>query len=1345
MRIYFPFFIIKLIFIIIIANSAISVCPDKNMPILDIQNNSCVLKYCSEDDFSKNICKLDNDIIATQWLNIIIDFGVVNCKYTKSASFSNNDIIFFSADKDIPYFFGLKENGRALFSENGNETYFYSLKKNSYKSVDYETGEMLVIKLGDGTEYLLNIGKEYQYVELYDFIDKRIYYKSTTVAFNNYELINMRGSLFNLEANIFVYGCIAKKQNETENKLTIFKLILDKKELLESQTTLIHRISDKTFNAGGNAVSCFYFDFKYVCFYISSFSNKNFTIVCLDSNLNNVVASFNYNVNYITHTAFFKCIHLEVDQGLFIFFNKINNQGPYPIITIKHIRDINHEIVNVPWLEPYTYILLNSYIFNPDLSVNDIIKLNKDLVCYSSVSTDKEILYIVMLNFFENKGRKVKIRYFIINIFSLYHYKFYSGLRLDFYNNLFITLTSSFCREKNCGNTYSSLIIFNYPNSTDYSYNIVSELFEKNEINLKNLEINIDLSKHVLIENNIFGYASSGIKISFKNCDEIEFNRESDLLLQENEIITAKFNKIKNYDLINCTIEFAYQIKEPNYETFENLADKIITAYGNDNKQIFEDKKNNLYTGRLSYYNIYLKDSLTNNCNNNCSLCYDNNNKDCISCISNYIIKEDKNKNRKKICSQDQIIQETEFPKELITEKKTEQSKEDIDENQTEQLTEKPKEKMSEKLTEMSLGKTTNQKIDKLTETIADQTTQMKIDNQEEVITEKPSERTYKMTEIIAEQTTQNHINIQEEIITQKPTESIDKMTELIADKTTQNKIDNQEEIITQKQIDNQEVKITEKPTEKKTEKTIDATTVTKKCTNEEIISSKCTSGAVTEDQLKGLQEQIKKEILNNETYHGENNIFQTENLVVQISKLEDQSNNNNSSISSIDLGKCEEILKTKYNIPKDESLIIYKSDIKSENSLTTFVQYEIYHPNTLEPLDINECSQEQISISVPVNLNEETLNLYDSLSNSGYNLFDKNDSFYNDICATYTTQNGTDMSLSDRQNAIEETGGSLNLCQVGCQIKSYNSENMKIICDCEVKSTSIISSFSEIEFSTNLMNNLIKGLEYSNYKVLKCYKLLLDFESLKLNIGFILMTIIFISIVIIFLLYLIKGREKLDYYIQTILKNKSVYIKNRKNLNKKSNVKSIFNFKKKIKNNKNDCSKSNNDKSNNEKARSLNNKRKQKDNNKNKNDIKNKKDKNNKKEESKNMNKNLDKKKSKNKDLKNKIKKKSAPPNKKNKIKEKNINKNYLLQENSSSLNNMTKTKDRLNKTGFNNLNINIIPIHNINYQKSKIIGNNNKNENKYMENINIYNLKNKEKNKNITHYKLEMNYYYA
>ena len=40
-------------------------------------------------------------------------------------------------------------------------------------------------------------------------------------------------------------------------------------------------------------------------------------------------------------------------------------------------------------------------------------------------------------------------------------------------------------------------------------------------------------------------------------------------------------------------------------------------------------------------------------------------------------------------------------------------------------------------------------------------------------------------------------------------------------------------------------------------------------------------------------------------------------------------------------------------------------------------------------------------------------------MSQFGYNLFDLNDSFYNDICSTYTTENGTDLTLADRKNLI--------------------------------------------------------------------------------------------------------------------------------------------------------------------------------------------------------------------------------------------------------------------------------------------------------------------------------------
>ena len=64
-------------------------------------------------------------------------------------------------------------------------------------------------------------------------------------------------------------------------------------------------------------------------------------------------------------------------------------------------------------------------------------------------------------------------------------------------------------------------------------------------------------------------------------------------------------------------------------------------------------------------------------------------------------------------------------------------------------------------------------------------------------------------------------------------------------------------------------------------------------------------------------------------------------------------------------------------------------------------------------------CSDTQISIHVPVQLDETLDSLAKSLSDSGYNLFNENESFYNDICSTYTNEDGTDMLLSDRKSDI--------------------------------------------------------------------------------------------------------------------------------------------------------------------------------------------------------------------------------------------------------------------------------------------------------------------------------------
>ena len=331
---------------------------------------------------------------------------------------------------------------------------------------------------------------------------------------------------------------------------------------------------------------------------------------------------------------------------------------------------------------------------------------------------------------------------------------------------------------------------------------------------------------------------------------------------------------------------------------------------------------------------------------------------------------------------------------------------------------ESPTEVPTETPTENPLEFQTQSPIENPTESPTEFPTEFPSQSPAESPTQTP---TYTSTENPIETITESSTETSTEISTSSPTEE---STKLLTDFPIQKQTEVVSDNINDKPID----KITNKPDYNHDEK--------KECSNEEIISLNCSNGYVKNEQYKDLHEQIKKEILNNNTYHGEKKVFKTKNVIFQISKLKDQ--DEEKDISTIDLGQCERNLKRKYNIPEYESIIIYKSDIKSIDLDTSYVQYELYHPTTLEPLDLSECSNDQITISVSVNLNNDTLNLYNSLSDSGHNLFDVNDSFYNDICVTYTTENGRDMGMSDRKQTIEESGG--NLCQTGCKLQNYNN-----------------------------------------------------------------------------------------------------------------------------------------------------------------------------------------------------------------------------------------------------------------------------------------------------------------
>ena len=126
---------------------------------------------------------------------------------------------------------------------------------------------------------------------------------------------------------------------------------------------------------------------------------------------------------------------------------------------------------------------------------------------------------------------------------------------------------------------------------------------------------------------------------------------------------------------------------------------------------------------------------------------------------------------------------------------------------------------------------------------------------------------------------------------------------------------------------------------------------------------------------------------------------------LIQITSTDNQNNNKNHNISSIKLGECEDILKDKYNINKNSSLLILKVDLFIEFSKIPIIQYEVYHPVNKSKLDLNFCDNSKIEINVPVLIDEN--NLYKYEPNSDY---------YNDRCNTSTLQNNIDIPLIYRR-----------------------------------------------------------------------------------------------------------------------------------------------------------------------------------------------------------------------------------------------------------------------------------------------------------------------------------------
>ena len=296
-----------------------------------------------------------------------------------------------------------------------------------------------------------------------------------------------------------------------------------------------------------------------------------------------------------------------------------------------------------------------------------------------------------------------------------------------------------------------------------------------------------------------------------------------------------------------------------------------------------------------------------------------------------------------------------------------------------------------------------------------------------------------------------------------------------------------------------------------------------------------------SDDILNNIQDELingnLKELISEIIEEKEDKCITKNNVLYQITTSENQNSKDYNNISSIKLGECEETLKGIYNI-KNETLIILKIDYNITGIKIPIIRYEVYNPRNYSKLNLSYCNDSLVNYNIPVEIDEDNLYKYDPTSD-----------YYNDECNTFTTENGTDILLSDRKNEFMENN--MSLCENICEYVRYDNKKKKVICQCGIKYKDFI--LAEIEKLDNILsNNITVEDSSSNFAAMKCFEFVFTKEGLITNLGnYILLFIILFHCISIIIFYKC-GYHIIENIIKQIIndKKKPKKFRNKSNCN---------------------------------------------------------------------------------------------------------------------------------------------------------------------------------------------------
>ena len=257
---------------------------------------------------------------------------------------------------------------------------------------------------------------------------------------------------------------------------------------------------------------------------------------------------------------------------------------------------------------------------------------------------------------------------------------------------------------------------------------------------------------------------------------------------------------------------------------------------------------------------------------------------------------------------------------------------------------------------------------------------------------------------------------------------------------------------------------------------------------------------------------------IDNNIIHLYNNNFYYENWDYTAIVYDSSQQRDIKKLTIISLEGCENKIREEYHIEKDKSFIIGQVEYVNENDV-----FYSFYLNDGRKINISICINESVSISSK--LNEEELTItpakIELLNKQNIDVFNSNDSFFNDNCYEFTDdelKTKRDITIIDRRKKYYQN---ITLKRENCEYSSSEINTMRISFKCSVRSKNNIMYFSgekTSEFPSTLSN--------STFSVVLCLDKIGKISLMAKNIGSYIMMSIYILQTIIFLVYLCKRKK---------------------------------------------------------------------------------------------------------------------------------------------------------------------------------------------------------------------------